>query len=259
MTKHIKDGGVWKRAKDYFVRDGGVWKEVKTGEIKDGGVWKPFHQKLITRYGPFSNTNRLQTTNDLPAFHPITFACWASAYAECDVAWGIGQTANDQYRHYVSGYTGYMHAQTRDGSSNSTALQTIAYPQDSSWFHVAGVFNNTSDRRILYNGGNKITNTASRDPGTTRARMCIGTNAAATYPWDDGYICHAAIWTTALSDSEIADLANGALPSEVNAANLHSYLPMTGPDPAYVEAGNGSSTWSVNGTIPSTPNVLGPI
>ncbi len=37
---NVRDGGVWKAAKEIFVRDAGTWKTVREVWIKDAGVWK---------------------------------------------------------------------------------------------------------------------------------------------------------------------------------------------------------------------------
>lgn len=37
---NVRDGGVWKPAKEIFVRDGGIWKTVKEVWVRDAGVWK---------------------------------------------------------------------------------------------------------------------------------------------------------------------------------------------------------------------------
>ncbi len=39
----IKEGGVWKDAKDIYIKDGGTWKRGKSVYIKDSGTWKKTH------------------------------------------------------------------------------------------------------------------------------------------------------------------------------------------------------------------------
>lgn len=144
---------------------------------------------------------------------------------------------------------------TRDASAWSGAKSPAAIPH-STWLAIGQTFASATSRSVYVNGGDKATNTASRVPSGIN-RFSIGAllrNVVANY--FKGKIAHAAFWNVALTDQDHADLAAGALPSEVKGANLVAYYPGTvinvsGVDYLEDVSGNGnhltlSGGWSVD-------------
>jgi hypothetical protein len=96
----------------------------------------------------------------------------------------------------------------------------------STWNHACGVFAAANDRRVFLNGGGKGTDSTSR---TTSGydRTCIGAlMRASSGNYMSGYIAEAAIWNAALTDEEVAVLAEFVSPLSVRPQNLIAYWPL---------------------------------
>lgn len=102
----------------------------------------------------------------------------------------------------------------------STAPYTL-----NNWHHAGGVWTtNGSDRHAYLDGANKGT-----DPDNNTKPACdrfsIGrlNNGGSGVNYFSGKLCLCAVYTIALSDGEMAQLAAGALPPDVQGANLQAY------------------------------------
>lgn len=96
------------------------------------------------------------------------------------------------------------------------------------WQHLCGVFASATDRRVFLNGGGKGTNTTSRVPsGLDRVSLGRLDDSTPTDPFS-GQIAEAAIWSVALNDDEVVQLARGHAPTMVRAASVIAYWPIVG-------------------------------
>ena len=118
----------------------------------------------------------------------------------------------------------YLQATAYDGASISFASSSISYSTNT-WHHCAGVWASTTSRSVYLDGGNKGTNTVSRDTGTM-TRFAIGSN----FGFQDlnGKAAEWAFWNVALTDADVALLAKGAHPLSVKPQNILHYWPVIG-------------------------------
>lgn len=126
------------------------------------------------------------------------------------------QTANRQVRAITGPDSGAVAIAASDDGTD--------WAQDV-WFHAAATFTGTAPRAALLNGGAKGSDATESTIAQAPDRIHIG------YGFISGgggafSIGHAAIWKRILADGEIAALAAGARPSEVQAADLVFYAPL---------------------------------
>jgi len=152
---------------------------------------------------------------------------------------------------------------TGTGSTNDFTGDTgneIVRPME--WQHHALVKDGVAGQslRVYYNGNETdstastgtIPNTAAElqfgGPGLTTAGSDV--DAAETLI---GLMAECGIWNVALTAAQIQELANGVLPSAVQAANLVGYWPLTGTDsPELDRSGNGNNGTVVGGAPMNT-------
>jgi len=121
-----------------------------------------------------------------------------------------------------------------------------------SWYNLVL----TDDRSLMtlyLNGTSVATHTITGGPVgfDSIATWFIGTDPA--NEWFGGSIADVAYWNAALSSSDIAKLAAGTRPTNVNLANLKGWWPLDGyqsPEPDL--SGNAN-----NGTLTGTARILG--
>ena len=96
------------------------------------------------------------------------------------------------------------------------------------WHHVCGVFLATNDRSVFLDGINKGTN-VTEVLGAASNSAAIGRCGDQT-PSDYlcGAVAEAAIWNTALSQSEANSLAKGYSPPQIRPESLVAYWPLGG-------------------------------
>ena len=103
---------------------------------------------------------------------------------------------------------------------------TIGYTVDV-WQHIAVTFVSATERSVFLNGANKVTNTDAQDVNFALFdQILIGTHKTVGGTPFAGRLAHVAIWSTELTDAEILSLANGALPSSIQAASCEAYWPL---------------------------------
>ncbi len=192
---------------------------------------------------------------------PITIAAWAKVEDITDshaIVWlgdtgatsrllGLilhGDIAGDHLYSYMVGVHG------------STFTPTITSYSANTWHHVCGVWQTNSQASYLDGGGKGTNSDAVATPGYNGFDIGrFGDASAGDYT--DGNIALVAIWDIALNDAEVAVLAGGALPTEVQAGNLVAYwLDGTEVDTdhkgSYDLTPSGSPTWD-SGDWPIAP------
>lgn len=116
--------------------------------------------------------------------------------------------------------------------------------------HVAGVVASATDRKIYFNGVQNGTSTTSRTVNGLD-QVVIGATKSTSYTafWT-GSVYEAAVWTVALTASEILSLSQGAAPFMIRPDSLVFYAPLTGRETA--------TEWNLVGaqvTMTNTPAI----
>ena len=110
------------------------------------------------------------------------------------------------------------------------------------WHHAAAVFAAVNDARVYIDGGSNGTSSTSVNPiseDTTyigRRANSVVHDGVSAYGWD-GYLAEIGIWNIALSDAEIAILAEGYSPLFIRPQSLIAYWSLWGnssPEPDVV-------------------------
>ena len=164
---------------------------------------------------------------------PLTMACWAqldNLTGSKTLIWlGDKDVSNQRWVLRFSNTAQRIQAEIEAGAANGVADTTIA-PPTGTWFHAAAVYAGATDRRVFLNGGNKGTNATSVSP-VGADRTAIGRHMDST-PRDtlSGLAAQVAVWNVALSDKEIADLANGVSPLHVQPGAIVWLVPLWGAD-----------------------------
>jgi len=112
-----------------------------------------------------------------------------------------------------------------DGTSNS---QTLFYPSSSitigEWYHFAGIYDGS--KLLLYVNGSLIDDSVSLTgnlPNTTSG-FYIGSYAIGHSYTFNGSLSNASIWDTALTSSQVSEIYNEGLPSDLNSHSAYSNL-----------------------------------
>jgi hypothetical protein len=187
------------------------------------------------------SSNDLIKASALVSAAPMTFACWAtfSSLAADSYLMSITsatsthnsefsmlvKTSDSKARCFISNDAG----STTDATAvNATVLST------STLYHIACVFTSATSRTCYVNGANPVTSAVSVTPGTCDT-TCIGASKVnAAYKYSTATIAFPAIWSAALSASEIGSLAEKFGPTRIHPAARVSYARLTGgnnPEP----------------------------
>lgn len=145
-----------------------------------------------------------------------------SANARTLVSLGQSGTANDAFS-LIVGSDASVIARARDTTTQNNATTTTT-ANDTNWHHAAAVFTSATSRAAFLDGGGKGTSTTSRTPASS-TRLRVGSLHDTTSEMY-GYVAYVAIWSIALSDAEVAQLAAGADPSSIQNAYLLWHCPM---------------------------------
>lgn len=172
----------------------------------------------------------LSNANAIGGTYPFTMACWfygtsaaAAGYNLMAVTSGV---ASDNQIHRLGlvtsgGSPAAVQAISRT-TSNASAATTANWSLNT-LHHACGVFTAGNDRAVFLDGGNKGTNTTNRTPSGMSSTQ-IG-RYASTPLYMDGDIFVPCIWDVALSDAEVAQLANGMWPGRIRPANIIGFWP----------------------------------
>lgn len=195
----------------------------------------------------FSSGNIITNASAVRSSVPITMACWfRQTSATTAVAMAITGTTNANRFDLDVTNTGVVRAISNGAGAGSAFADSTAGATLNAWSHGCAVFAGVADRRAYLNGANKGTNTTSRTPVTLAATRIGSFLTASDFPFP-GDMAEAAMWSVALSDAEVAVLATGIAPYEVQRSSLVAYWPLIGltsPEPDVV----GSFPMTLTGT-----------
>ena len=185
----------------------------------------------------FDGSNQYLATGSILEELPITLACWfwsdASAAYQALMALDESGGPLNGIALEVRGDVGgdpVRAASWEEGdlthfadTGNSTTFNT--------WQHACGVWAASNDRTAYLNGDtdNKGTNSDDFHPGVLDVTSIGGLEWDSNYTaFMSGRICEAAIWTVALTDGEVAALADRISPILVRRDALVAYWPLGG-------------------------------
>lgn len=175
---------------------------------------------------------------------PLSFAAWVkpTSVTGLRLVAGIGRsgqsTVSNRFYLALNGGVATMYSAATAGSS-----ATAGTAGTGSWQHVSGRTASVNSRFAALGGTLGSEQTTSRTPGSLNTSSIGASVATPVDSFFEGRLAHAAIWSVALSDAEIASLAAGALPSSIQAASLLAYLPLTSDF-----TDTKGNTWTNNGT-----------
>ncbi len=163
---------------------------------------------------------------------PLTMACWfnvtnvTAAHTLMAVA-DAASIANGRFDMFAHGATsGDPVAAFTSSATASEQVNTSTGYSANTWHHAAGVFTAINSRSAFLDGGGKVTGVVSVTPASID-RMRIGVTADVTpFGYTNGSIAEAAVWDVALTDTEVAILANGYSPLLVRPSGLVFYSPL---------------------------------
>lgn len=119
------------------------------------------------------------------------------------------------------------------GGTNPRATGSVL-PSSGTWHHVAAVFNGGSDRSIYLDGANKVQNLQPVTFGGPPTQMSLAYDPNGGTEYFGGLLGYWAVYSIALSATDVASLAGGATPDTVQGASLVAYWKLTGensPEP----------------------------
>lgn len=162
---------------------------------------------------------------------PFTMACWfntndSSAY-QCLLA--VGRDGDATQRHNLILLTDTeskaVRMQTQAGVTNGIANTTTGYTAGV-WAHACGIVSAANARNVRCNAaglGTDATNASPTGMNVTR----IGLRSSGGLPMS-GLIAFPCIWNAALTDDEVASLADGLWPGLVRPESIVALWPLRG-------------------------------
>lgn len=134
--------------------------------------------------------------------------------------------------------TAYAVADTSSGYTTGT------------WHHAAATFVSATSRSAWIDGGSKVTDTASQDINWGSVnQLRIGDQSGGVGQFA-GKIAEVAVWSSELSDANIALLAGGANPGDIESGTLEAYWPLL--DDFLDDSGNNNTLTNNNATFDDT-------
>jgi hypothetical protein len=174
----------------------------------------------------FDGSNQALTTTSSPVTAtPLTmFVRLNAASTGSKRLFAIKRTStNDRFAIIQSGasFPATVDFTVQEPPSNAFAFLSAVLAQNT-WAGVTGLSANDSSRFVFFNTTKSTENTTTRTPLPTSLEVRIGGDAS----FFDGLLAEAAIWNAALTDDEVASLAQGFKPSRVRPQSLQFYAPI---------------------------------
>lgn len=199
----------------------------------------------------FNNNNSDYLSGSTPVTGPpFTISCWIRPdTVNLDhglVAIGVGLQNEHRWQLYINDTDLGLRWFAFDTAANGIAVSTADLTAGA-WAHAAAIEYANNSRAVFTNGADKQTNSTTVNI-TGATTLYVGNNMLRDSRHDGG-IAEVAVWSAALSDSEIAALGRGVNPSSIRPSSLASYWPLLGldsPEPDW--SGNGGNL-TVNGAV----------
>lgn len=172
----------------------------------------------------FTDTQYMSLNTTAIANPPLTLAIWAklASITNGRVAMSLNETTNFGSFSSVT-YTSAHVARSFNGATREGGGPIIP---TGAWVHLAVKLVSDSSRQAFTNGvgGSVGTDLLNLDPFTLLLINAYWNGASGSGM--TGQFAHAAAWDVGLSDAQILELAEGALPTDVAGANLKFYAPL---------------------------------
>lgn len=177
----------------------------KDGTLTSGAVFKVGQGGTAVTFDGTDDVITVPTTIN-PGSYPLTLMAWVRVDSTAAVR-SIMSIGVNQQEHVllVITPTPRFWALTQVGAANSQATGSTPVVTGI-WYHVVGVYASATSRKIYVNGRLEATEATSRAPSTASPTIRIGDRNGLTTQRFAGLINHAALWTRALTDSEVAGL-----------------------------------------------------
>ncbi len=201
----------------------------------------------------------LSSANAIVTAAPFTICAWFRSDDDVDdfqTIGGLTQAGVDQHfwKVRLRPATPKLEVGIEELASSSMTTITSA-PGAGNWAHVAFVEASSTDHRLFLNGGSKATDPTAVVPAgidTTQIGVLDNGSPADKFSGDIG---HYAMWNVALSDSEVATLAQGVSPLRVRRDSLIGYWPCNGHSPEFNVMGTGTNMTVTGTTVSEEPPV----
>lgn len=157
---------------------------------------------------------------------PLSFAAWIKVAAypgslQVIMSEGSSSSVNPLVQLRITS-AGKIEAAIRDDALATHTATSAGSAPTGQWVHVAGVWSSANAGAVYLNGSDKAVSSGTLAT-ITLDRFGVGVmNRATPAFYFDGDIGEPAVWGAALSDSEVAQLAAGAVPDTVQATALRS-------------------------------------
>jgi hypothetical protein len=180
----------------------------------------------------YSGTGQYHVTTTTPVTGvPITIAAWFNSDNDADLqALATVCDSAGSLVHFglvaQGGAAGDpIYAWAESVSTAGIAESTTGYTAGV-WHHGCAVFTSTTSRAAYIDGGSKGTNTTNTTPGSIdRIGLAVRADDSPTALLD-GRLAEVGIWNVALTDAEVAVLAQGYAPPCVRRQSLVFYAPL---------------------------------
>jgi len=178
-------------------------------------------------------SSNLYVNQAVVSAYPFSMACWFNA-DDTDHGYSLMWVGDKD----VTNYFCALMARGRVGDDSVSALThqygaTYEFVDTSSgfsantWHHACGVWTNNQSRAAFIDGGSKGTGTVVSGAMANHDKTAIGASLdSSADAYFDGGIAEAAIWSIALSDAEVAQLATGLSPLAIRRESLLAYWPL---------------------------------
>ena len=192
---------------------------------------------------------------------PITMACWfyTNDAGADQMLMSIADTSNLEYFGLAAmgdELDDYIIARSYDGDFG-TAQTTTQFSVDT-WHHACGIFASDTDRRVYLDGGGKGTNVEDFSPDNLDNTTIGGLLFFNNFYWPmSGRIAEAAIWNVALTDDEVASLAEGYSPLFIKPENLVAYWPLVRDTDNDVVGGYNMTAVNTPSIMRHPPQIMG--
>lgn len=180
-----------------------------------------------------ASSQRVRTSSTPVTVDPFTMCIWAYVTDDLQTAtFAIANSANNNNRYMMLSRSDLAGdpVQFRAQQSTPTAVtdnqNTSTTITKNVWEHHAANASSDTTRSVYLNGGGKNTSVTSVIPSGNN-RISIGApGGSSPANYFDGRLGHAAIWSAALTDQEIASLAAGVSALRMRRDSLVYFAPL---------------------------------
>jgi hypothetical protein len=187
---------------------------------------------------------------------PFTITCWArsddNASLQAAVSIANSGLGNQHHSLWMDGSVGGdpVKAVTGNAGTSGVASTSTGYTANT-WHHIAGVWAASNSRAAYIDGGSKGTNTTSVTPTTPNTTSIGRRTTSAPDLYFSGALAKVSIWNEALTDEEIAYLAQEkAQPFDVRPWALVAFPPIWGLQSPEIDLVSSTRLWTVTGATP---------